>query len=145
MPQRRERTDYIVVHAAATPPDMEVTADMVDQWHRERGFRAIGYHLFIRRDGTLEHGRKIDLWGAHVKGHNHSSVGIAMAGGIDHQGSPENNFTDAQWDALRSALRTLQAVYPRAKITGHTDFSGVHKACPCFDVEAWKARQPVLA
>jgi len=47
----------IVIHYSATYADQTVTRDDIDRMHRERGFREIGYHWFIRRDGTLEEGR----------------------------------------------------------------------------------------
>ena len=42
--------DTVVIHYSATYPDQDITRDTVDKWHRERGFREIGYHWFIRRD-----------------------------------------------------------------------------------------------
>jgi N-acetylmuramoyl-L-alanine amidase len=138
---RRSRTDVLVVHAAATPPDLAVTAADVDRWHRERGWDGIGYHFFIRRDGTLEKGRGLLARGAHVKGHNDHTLGICLAGGIDAQGNPDKNFTTAQYDALYRVLDVLLVTFPRAAVRGHKAFDGVHKACPCFDVGEWASRQ----
>lgn len=138
--------EYIVVHASATKPGMNVDAAWIDREHRKRGFRKIGYHLFIRRDGVTELGRDIGSPGAHVSGYNHNSVGICMAGGINDNGQPEDNFTDDQKLELARTLLVLRKMFPKAKIVGHRDLSPdlngdgritpneFMKSCPCFDV-----------
>jgi N-acetylmuramoyl-L-alanine amidase len=134
---KRTRTDYIVVHCSATSPNWDGGRDEIDRWHRERGWKGIGYHFVIRRNGTLEVGRAVDDFGAHVQGHNINSVGICMVGGIDCNGDPEDNFTEAQWAMLTSLVIGLHLRYPIARVQGHRDFFGVTKACPSFDVAAW--------
>ncbi len=134
---------YIVIHCADTKPCMDIGAKDIDRWHRERGWLGIGYHLVIRRDGTIENGRKLTpesiQAGAHVKGYNHCSVGICMAGGMAEDGKGhEDNFTDAQWDALQTVVKELKRAFPQAKVVGHTDLDP-HKPCPCFDAQSWWA------
>lgn len=132
----RATTAYLVVHCAATKPTMDIGLREIRQWHRERGWLDIGYHFVIRRDGTVETGRPQDVIGAHVEGHNYESLGICMAGGINQSGKPENNFTPAQFESLRTLLDTLKADYPSARIVGHRDLDS-KKACPSFDVASW--------
>lgn len=134
---KRSKTDYIVIHAAATKPSMDIGAADIDKWHRQLGWSRIGYAFVIRRNGKVEEGRGEDEIGAHVKGYNDRSVGICMAGGIDKEGNPEDNFTDEQWAALEKLVKRLHAKYPRAEVVGHRDFPDVKKACPCFDVRTW--------
>jgi len=135
-----ERSDVtlIVVHCAATKPGDDVTAADIDRMHRKRGWRKIGYHYFIRRDGTVEAGRKFLEKGAHEESVNAHSTSICMAGGVkDYETwEPEDNYTDAQWAALDSVIPILRSAFPKAKVTGHTNIEGVNKACPCFDAEA---------
>lgn len=135
--KKRKKTEWIVIHCAATPPDMEVTAKMIDQWHRDRGWDGIGYHYVIRRDGVIEGGRPLEAQGAHVKGYNAVSVGICLAGGMSKDmKKAEKNYTDKQWDSLKQLVMQLHGVWPMAHIVGHHDlFSG--KECPCFDVKEW--------
>lgn len=128
---------YIVVHCSATKPDMYVDGEMIDRWHRERGFLKIGYHWVIRRDGTLDKGREIDERGAHVRGFNSVSVGVCLVGGIDEEGKPDNNFTNEQFEALNEILAACKQTYPKAEILGHRDLPRVKKACPSFDVREW--------
>ena len=82
----RQDTNFIVIHCTATPPNMIVTKELVDSWHKARGWSQIGYHFLIRRNGFVEVGRHPDEVGAHCKGHNYESIGVALAGGIDASG-----------------------------------------------------------
>lgn len=134
---QRTRTDYIVIHCAATPPKADIGRKEIDQWHRDKGWAGIGYHYVIRRNGELEIGRAEDAVGAHVENHNSNSVAICMVGGIDTSGAPDNNFTREQWDTLPNIVARLRERYPNAKVLGHRDFKGVAKACPSFDVPTW--------
>lgn len=133
---KRTKTNYIVIHCAATPPHMDIGAKEIKQWHLQRGFQDIGYHEVIRRDGKIDHGREPDEVGAHVKGHNSESVGLCLVGGVDKKNRPENNFTPEQFKTLKRLLRFYMAKYPKAMIIGHRDLDS-GKACPSFDVQDW--------
>lgn len=132
----RKSTDFIVVHCAATPPDMDIGVKEIDRWHRARGWLKCGYHYVITRDGTLQHGRKADEPGAHVRGYNDRSVGICLVGGTTSTGQPRFNFTPEQMQALTNLIESLRGVYPEAKIVGHHDLDS-GKECPCFNVQEW--------
>lgn len=139
------KIDTIIVHCTATRP--EWWADKTPQqkleecrrWHVEdRKWRDIGYHYLIDRDGTISEGRPIDQAGSHAKGHNSTSVGIALWGG--HGGSQddkfEENFTPEQDRSLRKLIAQLRMEYPAiSTIMGHNEVSP--KMCPCFGVTQW--------
>ena len=74
----RKKTDFIVIHCAATKPSMDIDINVVDQWHRKRGFFSVGYHFVIKLDGTRQVGRSLDEVGGHAKGFNHKSIGIFL-------------------------------------------------------------------
>ncbi len=40
--------DTIIIHCSATRAGQDFTATDIDRWHRQRGFRSIGYHFVIR-------------------------------------------------------------------------------------------------
>jgi N-acetylmuramoyl-L-alanine amidase len=144
---KRPRTSTIIVHCADTLATMNTSAADVNVWHTtERGFAAIGYHLFIKRDGTLEGGRALDVIGAHAAGHNLTSVGVCLAGGKKKTpkgapAEPENNFTPEQWVTLKAVIVGLRAKYPLTQapgaVKGHRDLPRVAKYCPSFDVKTW--------
>ena len=134
----RLHTRHLVVHCSATKPEQNIGVVEIRKWHvEERRWSDVGYHYIIRRNGRLEKGRPEDLGGAHVQGHNHDTVGICLVGGVDGQNEPQQNFTESQFATLLKLLVTLKKRYPQAHITGHRDFPGVDKACPCFNAHAW--------
>lgn len=144
------RIDLIVVHCSATPEGRVVTAADINRMHKQRGFARIGYHFFVRLDGTVEVGRPVEQIGAHVAGTNARSIGICYAGGLTADArTPKDTRTPAQREALEKLLRELVCRFGPVRICGHRDLSpdldrdGVverhewMKACPCFDVAAW--------
>ena len=129
------KIEKLIVHCSATKPDMNIGADEIREWHLKRGFSDIGYHFVIRRDGTLERGRPLDLTGAHCKGYNKRSVGICLIGGVDYDNEPQINYTAKQWSLLAQLISSFLLIYPDLRVAGHNEFST--KACPCFDVPEW--------
>jgi len=127
------KIDEIIVHCSATPRGRKVTAKDIDRWHRERGFRCIGYHYVIGIDGEVERGRAESEIGAHCRGHNARSIGVCYVGGLSGDGKVAlDTRTDAQRVALTELLMELRERYPGARVYGHRDFAA--KECPCFDV-----------
>lgn len=125
----------IIIHCSATPEGRNVTTDQIDRWHKERGFKKIGYHYVIYLDGSIHVGRKEEEIGAHTVGHNANSIGICYVGGCAKDGrTPKDTRTEAQKNALCCLLSELVKKYPDASIHGHREFA--NKACPCFDVQA---------
>jgi len=131
------KIDTIAVHCAYTKPSQDIGVIEIRRWHKAKGWRDIGYHYVIRRDGTVEDGRPNQQMGAHVKGHNRYSLGICLVGGMSAQGTPEDNFTSKQIDALKILVDALMDLYnvPERRVLGHRDFPGVNKECPCFDTQ----------
>jgi hypothetical protein len=140
------KINYIVIHKSETPNGQPCTVQEVDGWHRERGFRrdelsrlrfnpdltSIGYHYMIYPDGSRHTGRDESEPAAAVRGHNHDSINICLAGnGI---------YTPEQWDDLQSLVVELKSRYSSAAVRGHCQFPSAiaqGKTCPDFDVPAW--------
>ena len=159
--RQRTETKFVVFHCSASPQSSNFRAVDIKRLHtsprtetiqwgpytlKGKAWSDIGYGLVIPADGTIEIGRGLDAIGAHVKGYNRVSASVCLSGGISDDGTPEDNFTDAQWLAFDELVPLLQARYPGARFLGHRDLSpdangdGVIdrrdwlKACPCFDV-----------
>ena len=123
----------IILHCSATAEGRDYTVADIDRWHKARGWRGIGYHYVIYRDGSVHPGRPVEQIGAHCTGHNANSIGICYIGGLaaDNK-TPKDTRTPAQIQALRDLVGELKKKYPNATIHGHREFA--NKACPCFDV-----------
>ena len=105
----------------------------IDRWHRQRGFKyGCGYHYIIRRDGTVENGRPLEMIGAHCLNRNQHSIGICYEGGLDANKKPADTRTEAQKMAMRQLLEQLHEQFPKAVIASHNVFTPM-KACPCFN------------
>lgn len=67
----------VVIHHSASG---DVSASTIDQWHKSRGFREIGYNYVIRESGIIEPARYASVAGAHALGRNASHLGICLTG-----------------------------------------------------------------
>lgn len=125
----------LIIHCSATPEGRDFTVEDIDRCHRQRGFRCIGYHYVIYRDGSIHPGRPVSREGAHCLGHNADSIGICYIGGVDAAGKPKDTRTLRQKKALTLLVSDLCRQYniPRINVYGHNEFAA--KACPCFDVK----------
>ena len=120
------RPEYIILHTVAKKGLTEL--DEITQWHIKRGFRTVGYHYYIRKDGQLDFGRDEDEAGAHCieQGMNTKSIGICMEG----HGNYEPWTTD-QIITLRVICLHIMQLYkiPVSNILGHRE-TGAQKDCP---------------
>ena len=124
----------IILHCSATAEGRDYTVADIDRWHRQRGFKSIGYHFVIYRDGTIHKGRPLDQIGAHCTGHNANSIGICYIGGCAADGkTAKDTRTGAQREALKRLVSELREAYPAATVHGHREYA--KKACPSFDVQ----------
>jgi N-acetylmuramoyl-L-alanine amidase len=144
----KRKVDLIVIHCSASKETVHYSFAQCCADHRARGFNACGYHYFIARDGTIHIGRNLYVSGAHVAGHNTTSVGICYEGGLDKNGKAKDTRTEAQKESIIRCI-TEAVAYGQGqvkRICGHRELSpdtngnGVvepHewvKVCPCFEV-----------
>lgn len=124
----------IIVHSTATPKGMNATASDINRWHKAKGYNCIGYHFVILRNGQIERGRPIEIVGAHCKGNNTNTIGVAYVGGLNENKQSADTRTGAQKIALNILLGDLVKQYPTIKkISGHRDYCNT--ACPSFDAK----------
>uniref|UniRef100_A0A6M3XXP7 Putative N-acetylmuramoyl-L-alanine amidase n=1 Tax=viral metagenome TaxID=1070528 RepID=A0A6M3XXP7_9ZZZZ len=131
---------YIYLHCSASEWG---DADEIRKWHKERGWRDIGYHYVILnaypdkasmemkkpqvyQDGEIEKGRPVAEQGAHALDYNEDSLGICLIG--------LNAFTGMQLLSLRGLLLELLVDYPDAKIRGHYEVDP-DKTCPNINMD----------
>jgi len=128
---------YIVIHCTATPA--ETTIESIKKyWKEQRGWGDTpGYHFIIQRNGNVIQllDEKKNSNGVHD--HNSASINIAYIGGIDKEGRPVDNRSEAQKHSMFDKIVELTERYKEAQVLGHRDFPNVQKACPSFDVKKW--------
>ena len=112
-------TEYIVVHHAAA----EGPAEAVHAAHLGRGWSGIGYHFYVRLDGTVYAGRPLGTIGAHTAGYNSRSVGVCFEGNFELRTMPTEQLA-----AGRELLAYLRGLYPKARVVRHKDLDAT--ACP---------------
>jgi N-acetyl-anhydromuramyl-L-alanine amidase AmpD len=135
----------IVLHCSGTRTTEKYSFRQCKADHLKRGWKDIGYHYYITRDGQVHEGRPLWQVGAHCKDHNQHSIGICYEGGLDAAGYACDTRTKAQRHSMRALLVRLTEQFPSAIIMGHRDLSpdmdgNGHvdpdewlKQCPCFD------------
>ena len=145
MTQKHRSISLIVIHCSATRVTQDFTFEQLEACHLARGFKSIGYHYYITKDGVVYPGRPESEVGAHARHYNAHSIGIAYEGGLQPDGAAADTRTPQQREALRFLIRQLLVLYPKSTVCGHRDLSpdlngnGVIepqewlKQCPCFD------------
>jgi N-acetyl-anhydromuramyl-L-alanine amidase AmpD len=107
----------------------------MDLWHRQRGWDGVGYHYFIRKDGTIQEGRSLERTPAAQGGNNSWTIAICL------HGLTKENFTSAQFSSLRSLCKEINTEYraegsgpeTQSRITFHGHCEVSNKSCPVFD------------
>jgi N-acetylmuramoyl-L-alanine amidase len=131
--------EYLVIHCTDTPANMQVTKDLIIQWHiNERGWSRLGYSDMIHQDGRLENLTPFDqdnevsynemTWG--VKGVNAKARHIVYVGG-----KGGDTRTPQQREALEIYCHYTVLRHPQILVAGHNQFSA--KLCPNFNVPSW--------
>ena len=117
----RPKTEAIVLHHAAAKT---ASPEDVHAWHIQNGWAGIGYHLYVRKDGSVHAGRPLWASGAHTLNFNGRTLGICCEGNYD----VERDMPPAQLQALRGAIAYLRELYPDAVVKCHRDYNAT--ACP---------------
>ena len=132
----------IVLHCDGIRPNQHNSVLKIDHYHKSKGWKGIGYHYWVARDGSVHIGRPVWMVGAHCVGHNKHSIGICYEGGLNAAGDPYDTRTPEQVRSLRKLLEELHGQFPKAVIIGHRDLTH-DRDCPCFDAaEEYADLQP---
>ena len=124
---------FLVIHCSATRADRNYTDKQLMRDHKKRGFRTVGYHFYVHKDGSITQFRKLLEVGSHARPYNRCSIGICYEGGLDASGKPKDTRTIAQRGSLVALLIKLKKQFPKAFIRGHNEMPGATpKSCPNF-------------
>lgn len=117
---KRQATRRIILHHAAA---VTCTAQQIHQWHLANGWSGIGYHFFVRKDGSVYRGRPEDTVGAHAGSNNYDSIGVCFEGSFDREQMPA-----AQKAAGKELVAYLKQKYGISQVQKHSDVNAT--GCP---------------
>ena len=118
---KRPKTNYIVLHHAAT---RNCSPDEIHKIHiNSNGWAGIGYHFYVRKDGTIYSGRPIDMQGAHVYNYNSQCLGVCFEGNFEIEEMPAAQIKAGQW-----LIKYIKSIYPKIIFKRHKDLNAT--ACP---------------
>ena len=114
------QVEHIVIHhlkaKIATPED-------IHRWHLNNGWIGAGYNEYIKKDGTVYIMRG-DNVGAHTKGYNDKSYGIALEGDYD----VETEMPELQLRSLIERIQHNKNKFKKAEVVGHGKLTNT--SCP---------------
>jgi hypothetical protein len=151
---RPEKITHLILHITAAPWG---TVESIRRFHVDvRKWADVGYHYVVtnpfptfeswkekkpvpEHDGQVHPARDLDHdgdvdeeIGAHARGWNSHSLGIALVG-------DEGMVTGLQLNAALGLCKELAHKYqvPYANVIGHYE-TGANKTCPCIDMEHFR-------
>lgn len=104
------------------------TVESIHTQHLKNGWAGIGYHFYIRKDGTVYEGRPITYVGSHCKGNNSCSIGVCLEGDF-RKDVPTAEQLRAVKDVYALVKKTYRNIY---KMVNHRDL--FKTSCPCVDL-----------
>lgn len=114
----------IIHHAAISIASPET----IHKWHLDKGYEGIGYHYYIKKDGTIYKGRDEKLKGAHAINENATSIGICLEGNYQKE-----HPSKEQVDSLAKLSSNLIIKYNIEDVLGHRDCNKT--LCPGGNVD----------
>jgi N-acetylmuramoyl-L-alanine amidase len=129
----RRRVDRVFIHCSASDNPEHDDVSIIRKWHmspdpkdRTKPWRDVGYHFFIKFNGTVQRGRPLEITPAAHAPHNPNTIAICCSG--------FKKFSEPQFESLRLLCRSIAAAIPGVTFHGHCEVSS--KACPVFDYKA---------
>jgi len=119
--EKRIFTNFCVIHHVAAK---NYSFKQCDELHLKKGWHNIGYHFYVEKDGTIYTGRPINIIGAHCKGFNSESIGIAFEGNYE----VEKDMPEEQFYAGQALLQMITFIYPNIEFLKHSE--KVDTLCP---------------
>ena len=121
-PNRDVSKVYLHCSASSNPKHDDIA--VIKQWHLDRGWSDVGYHLFIQFDGTIQEGRSLEKVPAAQAGHNTGSIAICL------HGLENSSFRVPQMASLQNLAQQINSSYSDITFHGHCEVSD--KRCPVF-------------
>jgi len=120
------KVNKVYIHCSASDVKAHDNIETIREWHiRDNKWSDVGYHYFIRKDGTIEEGRDLEAIPSAQKGHNTGSIAICLSG------NHKDLFRQEQFESLIELCKEINYCYSKISFHGHCEVSD--KKCPVFD------------
>lgn len=120
--KERKSTNRIILHNSGVTVLQSV--EIIHNYHKNtKGWAGIGYHFYIRKDGSIYRGRPENTVGAHAYNNNNDSIGICFEGDFNQE-----VLSDVQKNAGKELISYLCEKYDITKIQGHKEVCNT--SCP---------------
>ena len=118
--------DRVFVHCSASDRPEHDDVEVIRGWHvNDKHWNDIGYHFFIKKDGTIQPGRDLETSPAAQMGHNTGTIAICLHGLVIEK------FAKAQFKSVIELCKEINSAYQgMVSFHGHCEVSS--KSCPVF-------------
>lgn len=100
------------------------TIETIHNYHKNtKKYAGIGYHFYVRKDGSIYKGRPIEYVGAHAGNNNSDSIGVCFEGNYD-----EEKMSELQMKAGQELIVYLKEKYNITKVQKHCEVCNT--TCP---------------
>ncbi len=118
--------DRVFLHCSASDNPGHDSIEVMRDWHvNGNNWSDVGYHYFIRKNGTVEEGRSLEKTPAAQKGHNQSTIAICC------HGLKVEKFTTEQYKSVIDLCRQIKDAY-EGEVTFHGHCEVSAKTCPVY-------------
>lgn len=128
----KRKVDRVFIHCSASDNPKHDDVKVIRKWHmspdpndRSKPWSDIGYHYYIKKDGSIQRGRSIEKIPAAQAGHNRNTIAICLGG------LKKEYFTEEQFRSLRTLCNLIANSLPDVTFHGHCEVSA--KECPVFN------------
>lgn len=118
---KMKEVEGIVLHNSGVTVLQSV--EVIHNYHKNKGWAGIGYHYYVRKDGSIYRGRTENMAGAHCPGVNSTSIGICAEGNFN-----EEIMSEVQKQAIIELVKDIKSRYNIKWIKGHREILAT--SCP---------------
>lgn len=137
-PKTEPNRRIILHHIEASRQGETIPVTDIDAWHKANGWAGIGYHFYVTKKGQIFRGRPENVIGAHAKGENGDSIGIAVEGKYQTETMPK-----VQEEAVIKLSQYLRRKYHISTVVRHGDVNSTD--CPGKNYPFEEVKNSILA
>lgn len=141
--RRRDKITHLCIHHSATPAT--ISLERIAEYHTQADpsrkkdpWPGIGYHFYVKPDGTIYQTNREETVSYHVAMNNNYTVGICVGGDFT-RAVPTQQQVDGAAHLVAWLMQELKI--PEANIKGHKEFPQNDTSCPgvqWLDGQRWK-------